>query len=297
VNTKCDAFFERKKVKRAKLPKQCPKCGNDVEILDAGIDILCPNTVCPGRVKEGIRHFCGRSQMDIEGLGDVLVDQLVDRGLVRTFADLYKLKADDIANLTSEVEQAGKLVKRTTGDKVAQKVIGNIDKSRNQPLERVLTALGIPHVGGRVAFVLATNFGSFEALASATCEQLSAVHEIGDVIAQSVYDFFHSDLGKGVIVDLKKVGVDPRGETKPKSSGSLPLAGQTIVVTGTLQQFDRHQIEELIQRLGGKASGSVSKKTSFVVAGESAGSKLDKAKELRVPVLSEEEFVKRIEQS
>src|SRR4051812_16468681 len=188
VNLECDTFFERKKVKRAKLPTDCPKCGKPVELLDSGIDILCPNVACSGRMKEGIRYFCGRSQMDIEGLGDVLVDQLVDKKLIHTFADLYTLKAEDIASLSSEIEQGEKVITRTVGEKIANKVIANIDNSRKQGLDRLLAGLGVPHVGNRVAFVLAQNFGSLDGLSNATADELSAVHEIGDVIAASVYD-------------------------------------------------------------------------------------------------------------
>jgi len=291
INESCDAFFERKKVKREKLPKECPVCSQKVEVLDAGIDVLCPNEQCPGRVKEQIRYFCGRSQMDIEGLGDVLVDQLCEKGLVKTFADLYSLKADDIATLTSEVEQDGKKVVRTTGEKVANKVVANIEKSRQQPLERLITALGIPHAGHRVGFKLAQAFGSLDAIAAATTEQLSAVDEIGEVIADSVHDYFHSPAGQTIVKKLQAAGLDPKTE-KPAAS-EQPLAGQTVVVTGTLEQFDRQGIESYILKLGGKASGSVSKKTSFLVAGESAGSKLDKAKELGVTVISEAEFIKK----
>ena len=298
VNADCDAFFERKKIKREKLPAECPLCGKKVEVLDAGIDIMCPNELCPGRMKEGIRYFCGRSQMDIEGLGDVLVDQLVDRKLVRTFADLYRLKADEIANFGSEVDQGGKLVKRTVGDKVASKVVANIENSRKQPLERLLAALGIPHVGGRIAYVLASHFGSLDALENASAAEVSSVHEIGEVIAQSVYDFFHGKAGQQIVRDLKSVGIDPH-MAKPAASATgsspeLPLSGKTVVVTGTMVKMDRNEIESLIQKLGGKAAGSVSKKTSFVVAGDKAGSKLDKAKELSIEVITEDEFFKRI---
>jgi DNA ligase (NAD+) len=295
INTECDAFFERKKVKREKLPTACPKCGKPVEVLDAGIDIICPNESCPGRMKEQIRYFCGRSQMDIEGLGDVLVDQLCDRKLVRTFADLYRLTADDIANLGSEVDQGGKIVKRTVGEKVANKVIANIENSRKQGLDRLLSALGIHHVGNRIAYILASHFGSLDALAAASKEDLSSVNEIGEVIAESVYDFFHSKAGQDTIAALKKVGLDPK-MAKPAASaaGSLPLSGKTIVVTGTMEKMDRNAIEALIQKLGGKAAGSVSKKTTYVVAGDKAGSKLDKAKELGVEVITEDEFLKRV---
>jgi DNA ligase (NAD+) len=295
VNTACDGFFERKKVKREKLPGKCPKCDEPVEVLDGGIDILCPNDACPGRMKEAIRYFCGRSQMDIEGLGDVLVDQLCERGLITTFADLYRLKAEDIANLSSEVEQGDKVVTRTVGEKVAAKVITNIDNSRKQGLDRLLAALGIRHVGNRVAHVLASNFGSLDAMADASAEQLSSVNEIGGVIAQSVHDFFHSKAGREIVEQLKAAGVDPKMKVvKPEEAGALPLAGQTVVVTGTLPTLGRTEIEELITRNGGKASGSVSKKTTFLVAGEDAGSKLVKAKELGVPVLTEAEFLAKL---
>jgi DNA ligase (NAD+) len=293
VNEECDSFFERKKVKAAKLPKNCPKCDHPVEVLDSGIDFMCGNDVCPGRVKEQIRYFCGRSQMDIEGLGDVLVDQLVDRKIIKTFADLYDLKADDIATLTSEAEQGGQIVTRTVGEKIAKKVVDNIAGSRKQPLDRVVGALGIRHVGNRVAHVLASHFGSLDALSTASTEQLASVNEIGEVIADSVHDYFASQAGKDAVAALKKAGIDPKTEKPAAGSGSQLLAGKTVVVTGTMVKFDRKQIEDLIVKLGGKASGSVSKKTSFVVAGESAGSKLDKAKELGVEVITEDEFIKR----
>ena len=294
VNTECDAFFERKKVKREKLPGACPTCGQKVEVLDAGIEIFCPNALCPGRMKEAIRYFCGRTQMDIEGLGDVLVDQLVERGTVRTFADLYRLKPDDIANLSSEVEQNGKMVTRTVGEKVANKVVANVEKSRRQGLDRLLAALGIPHVGTRVAHVLAANFGSLDALAKATAEELAAVNEIGPVIADSVHDYFHNGAGLETVKQLKAAGVDPRMEVKKADPSKQRLAGTTIVITGSSDDFDRKELEEAIVRLGGKASGSVSKKTHRVVYGDNAGSKLEKAKELGIPTQPIAEFVAEI---
>jgi DNA ligase (NAD+) len=302
VNTECDEFYSRKKVKRAKIPEACPVCGKKIEVLDAGIDLYCPNPACPAQVKERLRWFCHRGQMDIEGVGDKLVDQLVERGMVKTFADLYRLKEEDIANLGSEVIQEGKTVKRTVGEKVAAKVVANIAASKERGLDRLLAGLGIHHVGNRVAFVLAQNFGSLDALATATAEELAQVHEIGDVIAESVHDFFGNPAGKRTVAELKKVGVDPRmtvvkkpaeGGLFAEPSADQPLAGKTVVITGTLERFDRKQMEELILKLGGKASGSVSKKTSFVVAGENAGTKLDKAKELGVEVIDEQTFCER----
>jgi len=301
VNTACDEFFVRHRVKRGKIPEACPVCGKKLETLDEGIEIYCPNPACPAQLKERLRWFCHRGQMDIEGVGEKLVDQLVDRGLVKTFADLYRLKADDIATLSSEVIADGKTVKRTVGEKVATKVIGHIAASRERGLDRLLAGLGIHHVGNRVAFVLASHFQNLDAIAEATREQLSAVHEIGDVIAESVHDFFHNEAGKRTIRELKAVGVDPTmespaatGKSGGGEAGKLPLAGLTIVVTGSLEKFKRQEIEELIQKHGGRAAGSVSKKTSFVVAGADAGSKLDKAKELGIPVITEAEFEKRV---
>jgi DNA ligase (NAD+) len=294
VNTACDAFFERKKVKRAKLPAECPVCEKPVEVLDAGIEVYCPNPACPAQVKERVRWFCGRSQMDIEGLGDKLVDQLVDGGKVHTFADLYRLKVEDLTEL------------ERMGEKSAQNVIEGVEGSRKQGLDRLLAGLGVHHVGNRVAYILASSFGSLDALAEASREELSAVHEIGDVIAESVHDFFHNPAGQKAIAELKTVGVDPKMEVvkRPADGGAAtptkdrPLAGQTIVVTGSLKKFKRDEIESLITKLGGRASGSVSKKTSFVVAGEEGtGSKLEKAKALGVAVLSEDEFLEKVGQT
>jgi DNA ligase (NAD+) len=280
-----------KGAKAVEAPAKCPSCGMKVEReLDTPY-IRCVNPACPAQRKERLRWFCHRGQMDIEGLGDVLIDQLVEEGHVGEFADLYKLKAETIAGLTSEVEQNGKIVRRTVGEKVAKKVVDNIERSREQPLERLLAGLGIRHVGNRVAHVLAAHFGSLDALAAATTEQLSEVHEIGPAIADSVHDFFHSAAGKKTIAHLQAVGIDPQQEVvKPEEAGALPLSGKTLVVTGTLKHYKREEIEALIQKLGGRAAGSVSKKTDYLVAGDEAGSKLEKAQKLGVTVLSEEEF-------
>lgn len=274
-------------------PTKCPACGTSVEKEADTPYIRCVNPACPAQLKERIRWFCARSQMDIEGLGDKLVDQLVDGGHLKDFADLYRLKPETIAGLGSEVEQGDKVVKRTVGEKVAEKVVRNIENSRKQGLDRLLAGLGIRHVGNRVAFVLARNFGSLDALASATQDELSAVHEIGDVIADSVHDFFHNEAGARTVKALKNVGIKPQME-KVAAPEALPLAGQTIVVTGTLPTMGRTEIEELIVKLGGKASGSVSKKTSFLIVGEEAGSKLAKAKELGIRVMTEPEFLQMI---
>jgi DNA ligase (NAD+) len=266
-------------------PTKCPSCGAKVEKEADTPYIRCINPDCPAQFRERLKWFCGRKQMDLENIGDKLVDQLVDKGLVKTFGDLYHLTKESLLNL------------ERLGEKSAQNILDAIDGSRKNGLDRLLAGIGIRHVGNRGAHVLATSFGSLEALAEASVEQLSEVNEIGPVIAESVHDFFHNAAGRHVIAELKKAGLDPKMDvvkaaTEP--SAELPLAGQSIVVTGTLPTLDRTEIEELIVKLGGKASGSVSKKTSFLVAGESAGSKLDKANALGVTVLSEEEFLKKV---
>jgi DNA ligase (NAD+) len=269
-----------KNAKPVEPPKRCPSCNSVVEKDPDGPYIRCVNPACPAQIRERLRWFCARNQMDIENIGDALVDQLVDAGLVKTFADLYRLKKEDLLKL------------ERMGEKSAQNILDAVEGSRSRGLDRLLAGLGIRHVGNRVATVLSQNFSSLRELEKASVEQLSAVHEIGDVIAQSVHDFFHSPAGRKAVEELISVGIDPKSN-KP-AAGEQPLAGLTIVVTGTLEKFKRNEIEELIAKLGGRVAGSVSKKTSFVLAGEEAGSKLEKAKELGVQVIGEAEFMKKI---
>jgi DNA ligase (NAD+) len=272
-----------KHAKPVEPPTKCPSCGSKVEKEDDTPYIRCVNPECPAQFRERLKWFCGRGQMDIENVGEALVDQLIAAGLVKTFADLYRLKKEQLIEL------------ERMGEKSAQNVIDSIEGSRKQGLDRLLAGLGIRHVGNRVAYVLASHFGSLDALAAATTEQLAQVHEIGDVIAASVHDFFHNAAGKRTIHELQEVGLDPKMEKPPQAAAAeLPLSGKTIVVTGSLEKFTRPEIEEMIVKLGGRASGSVSKKTSFLVAGTDAGSKLDKAKSLGVEVLTEDEFLTRI---
>jgi DNA ligase (NAD+) len=270
-----------KGAKKVAAPTHCPCCGAKAEREADTPYIQCVNPDCPAQLKERIRAFCGRSQMDIEHLGDKLVDQLVDKGVLKTFADIYRLTLEQLTSL------------ERMGEKSAQNVIDAIAVSRARGLDRLLAGLGIRHVGNRIAYVLASHFGSLDALSKATVEELTAVNEIGPAIADSVHSFFHNKAGQHVIAELKKVGIDPQMEVKKPDPSLLPLAGQTVVVTGTLKTLGRNEAEELITKLGGKPSGSVSKKTSFVVAGDSAGTKLDKAKELGVPVLSEDQFLEK----
>ncbi|MBC7784072.1 MAG: NAD-dependent DNA ligase LigA [Burkholderiales bacterium] len=264
-------------------PVVCPSCGASVAKEVDGPYIRCENPACPAQLKERLRHFAARGQMNIEKLGEALIDQLVDAGKTKSFADIFRLTADDLQALPR------------MGTRSAQNVLASIQTSRGRSLDRLIAGLGIRHVGTTVGRLLAREFASLDEIRDADVERLAAVNGMGDVIAQSVFDFFHSDAGASIITDLKSVGIDPQGTPKVAADTSLlPLAGQSIVVTGTLAAYDRHQIEELIIALGGKFASAVSKKTSFVVAGENAGSKLEKARELGVTILTEAEFLKKV---
>lgn len=258
------------------FPTKCPECGTKLVKDENGVYIRCPNPSCPAQLKERLRYFASRNAMDIEGLGDKLVDQLVDSHLVQGYGDLYRLTAEQLESL------------ERMGHKSAEKLLAGIAKSKSRGLARLLNALSIRHVGARVAAVLAENFGSMEALQQAGTEELSDTMEIGPVIAGSVHTFLASPAGRHTIADLASVGVDMTAPRKPRPTG--PLAGKTVVVTGTLIHYSRDEIQDLIARHGGRAASSVSKNTDFVVAGEKAGSKLDKARELGVQVLTEKEF-------
>lgn len=258
------------------FPTHCPECKTPVVKDEGGVYIRCPNMLCPAQVKERIRYFATRNAMDIEGLGEKLVDQLVGDGLVKSYGDLYHLTSEQLVKL------------ERMGQKSADNLLAGLAASKSRGLAPLLNALAIRHVGQRVAQVLASHFGSLETMQAATVEELAAVHEIGEVIAQSVYDYLHGDYGQAVISELREAGVDMTAPKKA-TAGSV-LAGKTLVVTGTLTKYSRDEIQNLISQLGGRAASSVSKKTDYVVAGENAGSKLDKAKELGVPVLTEEAF-------
>ncbi len=268
------------------FPSICPECATPVVKDEGGVYIRCPNATCPAKVKEEVRHFGSRGTMDIEGMGEKLVDQLVDAGLVKTLPDVFRLKdrRDEILAL------------ERMGAKSCDNLLAGIEQARKRPLWRLLAALNIRHVGTRTAQILADRFGALDDLMRQSEEALSEVDEVGPVIARSVHEYFASETGRALVDDLRTLGVNfgepkPPQEQESKPTPEGPFAGKTIVVTGTLQRFSRESIKELIHGLGGKPAGSVSKKTDFVVAGESAGSKLDKAKELGVRILTEDEFV------
>lgn len=265
-------------------PQQCPECSSPTVRDEGGVFLRCVNPACPAQIKERLRYFCARGQMDIEGVGIALVEQLVDTGFVHNFADLYRLKdrRDELVAL------------ERMGAKSADNLLANIEKSKTNPLSRLLAALNIPHVGVSTAEVLADEFTTMEALAQASTERLQEVEGVGPELAQSIHSFLSSTQGQETITDLRHVGVNlaqPKKKVGPK-----PLAGKTIVVTGTLQHYSRKEIEDLIKSLGGKTAGSVSKKTEFVVAGTEAGSKLTKAQQLGIEILDETEFQKRTRQ-
>jgi len=270
---------ERKgKLPKYAFPKQCPECATELVKDEGGVYIRCPNLECPAQVKERIRYYASRNAMDIEGLGDKLVDQLVAQGLVRGYGDLYRLKLEQLMGL------------ERMGRKSSENLLDGIEASKERGLARLLNALAIRHVGARVAMVLAESFGSMDALREASVDELSATGEIGPIIAESVHGFLHTEVGRRTIADLRELGVKMEAAATA-AEGPRVLEGKTLVVTGTLQRYDRDEIKELIARHGGRAASSVSKKTDYVVAGEKAGSKLTKARELGVPVLTEDELL------
>jgi DNA ligase (NAD+) len=260
------------------FPKKCPVCGSAVERAPEEVAYRCTGVNCPAQLKRKVQFFAHRGAMDIEGLGDVLVNQLVDTGLVRTIPDLYRLTLEPLM----ELERMGK--------KSAENLLKGIEDSKNRGLTRVLTGLGIRHVGEHGAEILAQVFGIIDALMDASAEELAQVSGVGPVLAESVFKFFHSPDGRKVIEDLKTLGVKLTEDRKPAPKRGTDLTGKTFVVTGTLQHFSREEIEKLIKQLGGKVTGSVSKKTNYVVVGENAGTKLDKARQLGVNTLNEAEF-------
>ena len=263
------------------FPTQCPECGAKLIKDEGGVYIRCPNVECPAQLKERLRYFAGRNAMDIEGLGDKLVDQLVAAKTICNYGDLYRLEAKQDRLLNME----------RMGRKSVDNLLDGIDASKNRGLARLLNALTIRHVGTRVAVVLAERFHTIDAIIAATVEQLSETNEIGPIISQSVFDYFHSEFGEATIADLRSVGVKMDAIASGEAAGVFrALEGKTLVVTGTLTKYTRDEIAELITLHGGRAASSVSKKTDYVVAGENAGSKLEKAQSLGVPVITEEDF-------
>ena len=261
------------------MPTKCPVCGGHVVRAEGEANHLCVNANCPAKLRESVRHFASRGVMNIEGMGDALVNQLVDAKLVNSVADIYDLTEEQLTNL----ERMGK--------KSAQNILREIENSKKLPLERVIYGLGIRMVGERTAQFLAEHFGSMEALMAASEEELQAVNEIGPRVSQSIREFFDEPKNVALVDRLRKAGLMFSGTKKQRGTA---LAGKTFVLTGTLERHTRDEAKKLIEDAGGKVSGSVSKKTDYVVAGAEAGSKLDKAKELGVAVIDEKGMEKLV---
>jgi DNA ligase (NAD+) len=257
---------------RFSYPSDCPECGNPVVREEGEVDWRCVNADCPAKLRESLLHFGSRGVMNIEGLGDAAVQQLLDRGLVKSVADLYSLTEEQLVDLERFAEKS------------ARTLLAEIERSKQAGLARVLMGLGIRFVGERTAELLAQEFASIDAVSSATAEELERVEEVGPRISEAILDFFSRPANQTLVQHLKEAGVDMTAEKKQRST---QLAGLTFVLTGTLPNLTRDEAKEKIEAAGGKTSGSVSKKTSYVVAGEEAGSKLDKARELKIPILDE----------
>jgi DNA ligase (NAD+) len=257
------------------MPERCPVCGGHVVRVEGEADHRCVNTACPAKLRESILHFAARSVMNIEGMGESLVNQLCDRGLVKDIADIYELNKDKLLTL------------ERIGDKSAQNLLNEIEQSRKLPLERVIFGLGIRFVGERTAQFLAEHFGSMKKLMVASIEELQEVNEVGPRIAESIRQFFDEPRNQDLVKRLEEHGLTMTGKRRERGTA---LAGKTFVITGTLANYSRDAAKKLIEDAGGKVSGSVSKKTDYVVAGEEPGSKLDKARELGVKVIGEKEM-------
>jgi DNA ligase (NAD+) len=266
-----DADHPRGK-ERFAFPTECPECGSEVVRAEGEVDYRCVNANCPAKLRESLLHFGRREVMNIEGLGEAVVQQLLDRGMVKSVADLYDLTEEQLAGLDRFAKKS------------ARALMSEIESSKRAGLARVVMGLGIRFVGERTAELLAEEFGTIDALATATAEELERVEEVGPRISQAILEFFSQPANLALIERLKAGGVDLTAEKKQRSE---QLAGLTFVLTGTLPTLTRDEAKARIEAAGGKTAGSVSKKTSYVVAGEEAGSKLEKALELKIPVLDE----------
>jgi len=254
------------------MPEKCPVCGGHVVRAEGEADHRCVNQKCPAKLRETILHFASRGVMNIEGMGDALVNQLTERGMVKDIADIYKLTKDKLLSL------------ERMGDKSAENVLREIQNSKKLPLERVIYGLGIRFVGERTAQFLAEHFGDLVALEKAGEEELQQVEEVGPRIAKSIVEFFAEPKNRELVEELRAAGLTLKGKKKERGT---KLAGKTFVLTGTLANYTRDEAKKLIEDAGGKVAASVSKKTDYVVAGTDAGSKLEKAKELGIAVVDE----------
>ena len=263
------------------FPETCPVCDAYLVKDESEVAIRCLNSGCAAQLKGRIRHFASRTAMDIEGLGHALVDQLVEKELIRDAGDLYSLDVEKVADLERMAETS------------ARNLMKALDRSKSRPFHNVLFALGIRHVGATVARTLADHFGSIDRIREASAEEIEAIHEIGGAIAESVHAFLKGENNTAVIDKLREAGLTLKGE-KQSDAGPRPLDGKTVVVTGSLSRWGRQQAQDAVRSAGGKPTSSVSKKTDLVVAGENAGSKLEKARELEIEILDEDGFARLI---
>ena len=263
--------------RKFRMPAQCPVCGSKLVKDEGEVAVRCVNAQCPAQLKRRIEHFGSRGAMDIEGLGEAMVEQLVSRGLVRQVSDVYRLTNEQLTEL------------ERMGEKSVANLLAAIERSKQQPLWRLLFGIGILHVGVSAARALSDHFPNLDALMEATAEELQRIPDVGEVVGASIAQFFHEPGNREMIERLRAAGLRLTSEPKVKPTGASKIKGTTWVITGTLSQ-PREEIAELILQRGGKVSGSVSKKTSFVLAGEEAGSKLEKAKKLGVPIVDEAAF-------
>jgi DNA ligase (NAD+) len=263
------------------MPDTCPVCGSAVVRAEGEVARRCLNASCPARVRESLTHFASRPVMDIDGMGEALVDQLVDKGLVKSIAGIYRLTLDQLLNL------------ERMGDKSASKIVANIEASKQRPVARLISGLGIPFVGERTAQILADRFGGVDALMQAEEAQLQTAEEVGPKVSESIRKFFAEPHNRELIERLRAAGLQFEGEIRNTTSFG-PLTGMTFVLTGTLPTLSREEAKQKIEAAGGKVTGSVSKKTSVVVAGEEAGSKLEKAREIGIEVWTESRLLERL---
>ena len=264
-----------------RLPTHCPICGAPTQRDDDGAFLRCTGVECPAQLSRNIAHFVSRDAMDIEGLGSAIVEALIEKGLLKSPADIYELSLEDLKSLWQK------------GDTAAKKLLAAIENSKQQDLSRLIFALGIRQVGAKTGKVLATQFETMDNLMSASVEELTMVQDVGEITAQSIFDWFAMAQSRNMIEKLKNAGVNMKCHIQ---LADTRFAGMTFVLTGALTKFTRDEATAQIERFGGKASGSVSKKTSYVVVGENAGSKERKARELGIPILSEDEFLAMIQE-
>ena len=262
------------------LPCNCPVCGARVEKDADGAFLRCTGAECPAQLTRNIAHFVSRDAMDIEGLGSAIVETLIDKGFIKSPADIYYLTLDDVKSLWK------------SGSKAAQKLLRSIEKSKEQDVSRLIYALGIRQVGAKTGKVLASSFGSLDALMQATVEELTEVPDVGSITAENIYQWFHQEQSMHMVQRLRDAGVNFKSL---RIFSDTRFSGMTFVLTGALSKFTREEATEKIELYGGKASGSVSKKTTYVVVGENAGSKERKARELGIPILSEDDFLNMIQ--